>query len=160
MRYRQAHRISWGRILPKLFDVRFATQQGTLDYVWGTSWGVSMRLMGALIMVHGDDAGLVLPPRLAPLQVIIIPIYKGSAEEEQVNSVAEQLLKQLQQAGCTVAYDRRDTHTPGWKFAQYACQGVPLRLSIGPREVAAGTIEVVRRDTQEKTHVAYGCGPP
>ena len=139
-----------GQNFAKAFDVQYATQSGALDYVWGTSWGVSMRLMGALIMVHADDVGLVLPPRLAPLQVIIVPIYRSEEERASVDVVARELLQKLRRGGLSAQYDSRDTHKPGWKFAEYEAQGVPLRLSVGPRDVAAGTVEVVRRDSGEK----------
>ena len=139
-----------GQNFAKAFNVQYATRTGGLEYVWGTSWGVSTRLLGALIMVHGDDRGLVLPPRLAPLQLVIVPIYKGEKEQEKVDQLSTQLLCLLQKAGLSVKYDRRDTHKPGWKFAEYEAQGVPLRLSVGPRDVAAGLVEVSRRDTLEK----------
>lgn len=140
-----------GQNFSKAFDVQYATPSGGMEYVWGTSWGVSTRLMGALIMVHGDDAGLVLPPRLAPVQVVIVPIYRSEEERSSVQEVASQLQQQLQKEGLAVQYDSRDAYTPGWKFAEYEVQGVPLRLSLGPRDLAAGTIEVTRRDTQEKS---------
>ncbi len=139
-----------GQNFAKAFDVKFLDRSGKLEYVWATSWGVSTRLMGALIMAHSDDNGLVLPPRLAPLQVIIVPIYRKKEELEQITVVAEKLLDELKRAGITVKYDDRDTHKPGWKFAEYEMKGVPVRIAIGPRDLAAGTAEVARRDTLEK----------
>ena len=139
-----------GQNFAKAFDVKFATKEGGQDYVWATSWGVSTRLMGALIMTHSDDAGLVLPPKLAPFQVVIVPIYKG---EEQLRLVSEKVVeikKALEEKGISVKYDDRDTYKPGWKFAEYELKGVPIRLAIGQRDLENGTIEVARRDTMEK----------
>ncbi len=139
-----------GQNFAKAFDVKFLDKSGKLEYVWATSWGVSTRLMGALIMAHSDDNGLVLPPKLAPLQVIIIPIYKKQEELQQISNVAEKLTAELKNLGISVKYDDRDTHKPGWKFAEYEVKGVPVRIAIGPRDLANGTAEVVRRDTLEK----------
>jgi len=139
-----------GQNFAKAFDVQFANQEGKLDYVWATSWGVSTRLMGALIMAHGDDNGLILPPRLAPIQVVIVPIYKGVDELAKISNIAVRLKADLEAAGLTVKYDDRDTHKPGFKFADYELKGVPVRIAIGPRDVEAGTIEVARRDTLTK----------
>jgi len=139
-----------GQNFAKAFDVKFLDRNGKLEYVWATSWGVSTRLMGALIMAHSDDNGLVLPPRLAPLQVIIVPIYKKKEELQQISEVANDLMGRLRRAGITVKYDDRDTHKPGWKFAEYEVKGVPVRIAIGPRDLAQGTAEVARRDTLEK----------
>ena len=139
-----------GQNFAKAFDVKFLDRSGKLEYVWATSWGVSTRLMGALIMAHSDDNGLVLPPKLAPLQVIIVPIYRKKEELEQITVVAEKLIEELKNAGVSVKYDDRDTHKPGWKFAEYEMKGVPLRIAIGPRDLANGTAEVARRDTLEK----------
>ena len=139
-----------GQNFAKAFDVKFATKEGKQEYVWATSWGVSTRLMGALIMTHSDDAGLVLPPKLAPYQVVIVPIYKG---KEQLNAVSETALKvkkELESLGVSVKFDNRDTHKPGWKFAEYELKGVPIRLALGNRDLENGTIEVARRDTMEK----------
>ncbi|HJM16635.1 MAG TPA: His/Gly/Thr/Pro-type tRNA ligase C-terminal domain-containing protein, partial [Flavobacteriales bacterium] len=139
-----------GQNFAKAFDVKFATKEGKQEYVWATSWGVSTRLMGALIMTHSDDSGLVLPPKLAPYQVVIVPIYKG---DEQLNAVSETALevkKELESLGVSVKFDNRDTHKPGWKFAEYELKGVPIRLSIGNRDLENRTIEVARRDTMEK----------
>ncbi|MBT5859242.1 MAG: proline--tRNA ligase, partial [Flavobacteriales bacterium] len=139
-----------GQNFAKAFDVKFATKEGKQDYVWATSWGVSTRLMGALIMTHSDDAGLVLPPKLAPYQVVIVPIYKGEEQLEAVSEVALKVKKELESLGVSVKFDNRDTHKPGWKFAEYELKGVPLRLALGNRDLENGTIEVARRDTMEK----------
>ncbi len=139
-----------GQNFAKAFDVKFATKEGKQEYVWATSWGVSTRLMGALIMVHSDDEGLVLPPNLAPIQVVIVPIYKG---EEQLAEISVQALKMktaLEAKGISVKFDNRDTHKPGYKFAEYEFKGVPVRIAIGPRDIENGTVEVARRDTKEK----------
>lgn len=139
-----------GQNFAKAFDVKFATKEGKQEFVWATSWGVSTRLMGALIMTHSDDEGLVLPPNLAPIQVVIVPIYKG---EEQLVQISEQALKmkaELEAKGISVKYDDRDTHKPGFKFAEYEFKGVPVRIAIGPRDMENGTVEVARRDTKEK----------
>jgi len=139
-----------GQNFAKAFEVQFANKEGKLDYVWGTSWGVSTRLMGALIMAHSDDEGLVLPPKLAPIQVVVVPIFRN---EEQLNAVSgklEPLLKELRAKGISVKFDTRDTHTPGWKFAEYELKGVPVRLAVGPRDLENNTVEVARRDTKEK----------
>ena len=139
-----------GQNFAKAFDVKFATKEGKQDYVWATSWGVSTRLMGALIMTHSDDAGLVLPPKLAPYQVVIVPIYKGEEQLEAVSEVALKVKKELESLGVSVKFDNRDAHKPGWKFAEYELKGVPLRLALGNRDLENGTIEVARRDTMEK----------
>ncbi len=139
-----------GQNFAKAFDVKFTDQQGKLDYVWATSWGVSTRLMGALIMAHSDNNGLVLPPKLAPIQVVIVPIYKGQDQLEEITAKAEKIKQSLQDKGISVKYDSRDTHKPGWKFAEYELKGVPVRIVIGPRDVENGTVEVMRRDTLEK----------
>ncbi|MFY0689668.1 MAG: proline--tRNA ligase [Cyclobacteriaceae bacterium] len=139
-----------GQNFAKAFDVKFANKEGKEEFVWGTSWGVSTRLMGALIMAHSDDDGLVLPPMLAPIQVAIVPIYKG---EEQLNAISDKisgLKAELLRKGISVKFDNRDTHKPGWKFAEYELKGVPVRVAIGPRDLENGTIEVARRDTKEK----------
>ena len=140
-----------GQNFAKAFDVKFSDKENKQEYVWATSWGVSTRLMGALVMAHSDDNGLVLPPKLAPIQVVIIPIYKNS---EQLASITERVLKikkAIESKGISVKYDDRDTYKPGWKFAEYELKGVPLRLAIGPRDIEEGTIEVARRDTLEKS---------
>jgi prolyl-tRNA synthetase len=147
-----------GQNFAKAFDVKFATKEGKQEYVWATSWGVSTRLMGALIMTHSDDLGLVLPPKLAPIHVAIIPIYKG---EEQLATIHERLkptIEALKAKGLTVKFDDDDNRKPGWKFAEYEAKGVPVRLAIGSRDLEAGNIEVARRDTQEKQTIAIeGC---
>jgi len=139
-----------GQNFAKAFDVQFANNEGKLEYVWATSWGVSTRLMGALVMAHSDDHGLVLPPKLAPIQVVIVPIYKGLDQVPGLNAVAERIKKELEAKGISVKYDNRDTHKPGWKFAEYELKGVPVRLALGPRDLENGSIEIARRDTLEK----------
>ena len=139
-----------GQNFAKAFDVKFQNKDGKVEHVWATSWGVSTRLMGALIMTHSDDNGLVLPPKLAPDQVVIVPIYRGEEELAQVEAVAKELQAQLRAAGIRVKYDGRDTHKPGWKFNEYELKGVPVRIAIGPRDVANGVVEVARRDTLSK----------
>lgn len=139
-----------GQNFAKAFDVKFSDQEGKLDYVWATSWGVSTRLIGALIMTHSDDLGLVLPPKLAPIHLAIVPIYKG---EDQLNLIRENtlpIIKALREKGLTVKFDDDDNKRPGWKFAEYEAKGVPVRLAIGLRDLENGNIEVARRDTQEK----------
>ncbi len=142
-----------GQNFAKAFDVKFASKEGKLEYVWATSWGVSTRLMGALIMTHSDDKGLVLPPNLAPIQVVIVPIYKGEEQLAQISEVANELTSELRAQGISVKYDDRDTQKPGWKFAQYEMQGVPLRIAIGPKDLEKGTVELARRDTLTKEFV-------
>tara|TARA_R100000306_G_scaffold10971_2_gene13339 strand:+ start:618 stop:2093 length:1476 start_codon:yes stop_codon:yes gene_type:complete len=143
-----------GQNFAKAFDVKFAAKDGTLDYVWATSWGVSTRLMGALVMTHSDDNGLVLPPNLAPDQVVIVPIYRKDEEFEAVNEVALNLMKKLRSKGIRVKYDNRDTQKPGWKFNEYELKGVPVRIAIGPKDVEKGTVELARRDTLQKEFIA------
>jgi prolyl-tRNA synthetase len=139
-----------GQNFAKAFDVQFTDKNGKLDYVWATSWGVSTRLMGALIMAHADNHGLVIPPKLAPLQVVIIPIYKGDGQLEGLTVVAEKIKAGLEAKGITVKYDNRDTHKPGFKFAEYELKGIPVRIAIGPRDLENKTAEVARRDTLTK----------
>lgn len=139
-----------GQNFAKAFDVKFANKEGKQDYVWATSWGVSTRLMGALIMTHSDDYGLVLPPTLAPNQMVIVPIYKSEEELNAINEVASTILKNLRSRNVSVKYDNRDTQRPGAKFAQYELQGVPLRIAIGPKDLENGTVEIARRDTLTK----------
>jgi prolyl-tRNA synthetase len=139
-----------GQNFAKAFDVQFTNRQGKLDWVWATSWGVSTRLMGALIMGHSDDNGLILPPKLAPIQVVIIPIYKGNHELGAIGVTALKLKKELEDNGISVNYDDRDTHKPGWKFTEYEMKGIPVRLALGPRDIQNNTVEVARRDTLEK----------
>jgi prolyl-tRNA synthetase len=143
-----------GQNFAKAFDVKYATKEGGQEYVWATSWGVSTRLMGALIMTHSDDHGLVLPPKLAPTQVVIVPIYKGEEQLNELNSHVEGLVKELRSKGISVKYDNRDTHKPGFKFNEYELKGVPLRISIGPRDLENGTYELARRDTLTKETVS------
>ncbi|HAH38292.1 MAG TPA: proline--tRNA ligase [Algoriphagus sp.] len=140
-----------GQNFAKAFDVKFATKEGGLDFVWGTSWGVSTRLMGALIMAHSDDNGLVLPPKLAPIQVVIVPIYRAEEELNAISEKANEIMAALRKVGVSVKFDNRDTHKPGWKFAEYELKGVPLRIAIGPRDLENGTIELARRDTLTKS---------
>ncbi|WP_372945988.1 proline--tRNA ligase [Muriicola sp.] len=142
-----------GQNFAKAFDVKFANKEGQQDYVWATSWGVSTRLMGALIMTHSDDNGLVLPPKLAPIQVVIVPIYKGMDQLEAISEKVMPLVKELRSRGISVKYDDRDTHKPGFKFNEYELKGVPVRLAIGQRDLQNGTFEVARRDTLEKETV-------
>ena len=139
-----------GQNFAKAFDVTFTDQSGKLDYVYATSWGVSTRLMGALIMAHSDDNGLVLPPKLAPTQVVIVPIYKKNAQLTQISEKANEIKQKLQAKGFSVKYDDRDTQTPGWKFTEYEVKGVPVRIAIGPRDMENNTLEVARRDKLEK----------
>ncbi len=143
-----------GQNFAKAFDVKFADKQGGLEYVWATSWGVSTRLVGALIMAHSDDNGLVLPPKLAPIQVVIVPIYKNDEQYEKVRSKAKEIKDSLRKQGIRVKLDDRDTHKPGWKFNEYEFKGVPVRLAIGPRDVENGTVELARRDTLSKEIVS------
>ena len=139
-----------GQNFAKAFDVKFATKEGNQEYVWATSWGVSTRLMGALIMTHSDDKGLVLPPKLAPFQVVIVPIYKGNEQLEKVSKSAANLKSSLEERGVSVKFDKRDTYKPGWKFAEYELKGVPVRIALGMRDLENGTVELARRDTLEK----------
>jgi prolyl-tRNA synthetase len=139
-----------GQNFAKAFDVQFTDKTGKLDYVWATSWGVSTRLMGALIMGHADNNGLVLPPKLAPIQVVIIPIYKKDEELTLISETVTKIKSELESLGISVKYDDRDTNKPGWKFAEYELKGVPVRLAIGPRDIQNGTVEVARRDTLTK----------
>ena len=143
-----------GQNFAKAFDVKFATKDGGLDLVWGTSWGVSTRLIGALIMAHSDDSGLVLPPKLAPIQVVIIPIVKDKNQYALIDEKLEPIIQKMKTRGISVHYDKRDTHKPGWKFAEYELKGVPLRLAIGPRDLENNTIEIARRDTKTKEIVS------
>ena len=143
-----------GQNFAKAFDVKFATKEGKDEYVWGTSWGVSTRLMGALIMAHSDDEGLVLPPMLAPIQVVIVPIFRKDEELEKISVWADEITTQLRKLNISVQYDKRDTHKPGWKFAEYELKGVPARIAIGPRDLENETVEIARRDTKEKQVVA------
>ena len=139
-----------GQNFAKAFDVQFTSREGKLEYVWATSWGVSTRLIGALIMAHSDNNGLVLPPKLAPIQVVIVPIYKNFDQLAQISEKVKVLVERLKRKGIRVKYDDRDSQRPGWKFAEYEMKGVPVRLAIGPRDLENGSVEVARRDTLEK----------
>lgn len=143
-----------GQNFAKAFDVTFASKEGNQEYVWATSWGVSTRLMGALIMSHSDDNGLVLPPKLAPYQVVIVPIYKGEEQLAAVSARVEEIVAGLKARGISVKYDDSDNKKPGWKFAEYELKGVPVRLALGARDLEQGTIEVARRDTLTKETIA------
>ena len=142
-----------GQNFAKAFDVKFASKEGKQEYVWATSWGVSTRLMGALVMTHSDDNGLVLPPNLAPIQVVIVPIYKGLEQLDAISEKIEPLAKELRKRGISVKYDKRDTHKPGFKFNEYELKGVPVRIAVGQRDLENGTYEVARRDTLQKESV-------
>lgn len=140
-----------GQNFAKAFDVKFATKEGSLEHVWATSWGVSTRLIGALIMTHSDDNGLVLPPKLAPIQVVIVPIYRNDEQRETISEVSLNLVSELKNKGVSVKYDDDDTVKPGWKFNEYELKGVPIRIAIGPRDLENGQVELARRDTLEKS---------
>jgi len=143
-----------GQNFAKAFDVKYATSQGGLEYVWATSWGVSTRLIGALIMTHSDDHGLVLPPNLAPIQVVIIPIYKGDEQQAQIAEVAQKIKASLEEKNIRIKFDNRDKFKPGYKFNEYELKGVPLRIAIGPKDIEKGTLEIARRDTLSKQYVS------
>lgn len=140
-----------GQNFAKAFDVQFTNREGKREFVWATSWGVSTRLMGALIMAHSDDEGLVLPPKLAPVQVVIVPIYKGDEQLKLITEKVNIIIAELKAKNISVKYDDRDTHKPGWKFSEYELKGIPVRIAIGPRDLENGTVEVARRDTKEKS---------
>ena len=140
-----------GQNFAKAFDVKFINKENQLEYVWATSWGVSTRLMGALIMTHSDDNGLVLPPHLAPIQVVIVPVYKNAEQLREVDACVAPIVERFKAMGISVKYDNADNKRPGFKFADYELKGVPVRLVIGARDIANGTIEVMRRDTLEKS---------
>jgi len=143
-----------GQNFAKAFDVKFSDKENKLDYVWATSWGVSTRLIGALVMAHSDDDGLILPPKIAPIQVVIVPIYKGEEQKAQLDERVGVIVKQLKAMGISVKYDDSDNQRPGWKFAEYELKGVPVRLAIGARDLQNNVVEVARRDTKEKTSVS------
>ena len=143
-----------GQNFAKAFDVKFTSKEGKKEHVWATSWGVSTRLIGGLIMTHSDDSGLVLPPKLAPIQVVIVPIYKNEAQLEAISEKVAVFVKELRKKGIAVKFDDRDTYRPGAKFAEYELKGVPVRIAIGNRDLENGTLEVARRDTFEKQTVA------
>jgi prolyl-tRNA synthetase len=140
-----------GQNFAKAFDVKFTGKDGRLDYVWATSWGVSTRLIGALVMAHSDDDGLILPPLMAPVQVIIVPIYKTDEQQKQIYDAADKICNELKSKKIIAQVDKRDTQTPGWKFAEHELKGVPVRIAIGPRDLENQTVEVARRDTKEKS---------
>lgn len=142
-----------GQNFAKAFDVKFTNKEGKIEHVWASSWGVSTRLIGALIMAHSDDAGLVLPPKLAPIQVVIVPIYKNDEELQKISGFVNELSAKLKRMGISVKYDDRDSQRPGFKFAEYELKGVPVRLAIGGRDMENGTVELARRDTREKQTV-------
>lgn len=139
-----------GQNFAKAFDVKFADKENKLEYVWATSWGVSTRLIGALVMAHSDDEGLILPPRIAPMQVVIVPIYKGPDSKPVIDEKASELAKELRAKGIRVKFDNDDTTRPGWKFAEYELRGVPVRIAMGMRDLENGVVEIARRDTKEK----------
>lgn len=139
-----------GQNFAKAFDVKFTNREGKLEYAWATSWGTSTRLMGALIMTHSDDLGLVLPPTLAPIQVVIVPIFKGDEQLQQISVVANEIVDKLKAKGISVKFDNDTQNKPGWKFAEYELKGVPLRIAIGPKDLENGTVEIARRDNLTK----------
>jgi prolyl-tRNA synthetase len=143
-----------GQNFAKAFDVKFSDKENKLDYVWATSWGVSTRLIGALVMAHSDDDGLILPPKIAPLQVVIVPIYKGEEQKARIDVKVLELVKQLKALGVRVKYDDNDNSRPGWKFAEYEMKGVPVRVALGLRDLENNTVELARRDTKEKQSVS------
>lgn len=143
-----------GQNFAKAFDVKFTDKDNKLDYVWATSWGVSTRLVGALVMAHSDDDGLILPPKLAPLQVVIIPIYKGEEKKDLIDNKAQKLVQQFKKIGIRVKYDDSDNARPGWKFAEYEMQGVPIRIALGARDIENNVAEIARRDTKTKQNIS------
>ncbi len=144
-----------GQNFAKAFDVQYLTKENKQEYVWATSWGVSTRLIGALIMAHSDDQGLIMPPRIAPLQVVIIPIYKGEESKPVIDAKASMLIKELKSLGISVKYDDSDNARPGWKFAEYELKGVPVRVAMGLRDIDNNVVELARRDTKEKSAVSF-----
>jgi prolyl-tRNA synthetase len=143
-----------GQNFAKAFDVKFLTKENQQEYVWATSWGASTRLVGALVMAHSDDQGLILPPKIAPLQVVIVPIYKGDEQKEKIDAKAYEIMNELKNLGVRIKYDNNDNARPGWKFAEYEMKGVPVRLALGARDLEKNVVEVVRRDTKEKRVIA------
>jgi prolyl-tRNA synthetase len=143
-----------GQNFAKAFDVKFLSKENQLEYVWATSWGVSTRLVGALVMAHSDDQGLIIPPRIAPLQVVIVPIYKGEEQKATIDVKAKEIISQLKQLGIRVKYDDNDNNRPGWKFAEYEMKGVPVRITLGARDLENNIVEIARRDTKEKKSVS------
>ena len=145
-----------GQNFAKAFDVKFLTKENKQEYVWATSWGVSTRLIGALVMAHSDDDGLILPPRIAPLQVVIVPIYKGDEQKEKIGAKANEIIAQLKALGIRVKYDDNENARPGWKFAEYELKGVPVRIALGARDLESNLVEIARRDTKEKQSISLG----
>src|SRR5215216_6390976 len=143
-----------GQNFAKAFDVKFLSRENKQEYVWATSWGVSTRLIGALVMAHSDDDGLILPPRIAPLQVVIVPIYKGEEQKEKIGAKANEIMQQLKALGIRVKYDDNDNARPGWKFAEYELKGVPVRIALGARDLENNIVEIARRDTKEKQSIS------
>ncbi len=143
-----------GQNFAKAFDVKFSDKNNKLDYVWATSWGVSTRLIGGLVMAHSDDDGLIIPPRIAPIQVVIVPIYKGEEQKAMIGDVVQGMIASMKALGIKVKYDDSDNNRPGWKFAEYELKGVPIRIAVGARDLENQVVEVARRDTKEKTTVA------
>ena len=143
-----------GQNFAKAFDVKFSDKNNTLDYVWATSWGVSTRLIGALIMAHSDDQGLIMPPKIAPIQVVIVPVYKGEESKPVIDAKANEMKSQLKALGVSVKYDNNDNSRPGWKFAEYELKGVPVRIAMGLRDIENNMVEVARRDTKEKNSIS------
>lgn len=138
-----------GQNFAKAFDVKFANKENQMEYVWATSWGVSTRLVGALVMAHSDDEGLILPPRIAPFQVVIVPIYKGEEQKKLIDEKVNAIMKELKSYGIRVKYDDKDNARPGWKFAEYELKGVPVRMAIGARDLEQNVVELARRDTRK-----------
>lgn len=143
-----------GQNFAKAFDVKFLNKENQLDYVWATSWGVSTRLVGALVMAHSDDSGLILPPKLAPLQVVIVPVYKGDEKKKEIDAAGREMMNRLKAAGIRTKFDDNDNSRPGWKFAEYELKGVPVRLALGARDLEKNEVEIARRDTKEKRVIA------
>jgi prolyl-tRNA synthetase len=139
-----------GQNFARAFDVKFSDRNNKLDYVWATSWGVSTRLIGALIMAHSDDEGIIMPPRIAPIQVVIVPVYKGDDSKPAIDAKAQQVASDLKALGIRVKFDNSDNSRPGWKFAEYELKGVPVRVAMGLRDIENNSVEVARRDTKEK----------
>jgi prolyl-tRNA synthetase len=143
-----------GQNFAKAFDVKFSDKNNTQEYVWATSWGVSTRLIGGLVMTHSDDEGLVLPPRIAPVQVVIVPIFKGDEQKAMIDEKMAVVVASFKAAGIRVKYDNTDNNRPGWKFAEYELKGVPIRIAVGPRDLENNQVELARRDTKEKTAIS------
>ncbi len=143
-----------GQNFAKAFDVKFLNQKGELEYVWATSWGVSTRLIGAIIMTHSDNNGLVLPPAISPLHVVIVPIYKSVDEKFEIMNYCNNIFNEIKQHNITVKFDDRDTHKPGWKFAEYELKGIPIRIAVGPKDIENNQVEIARRDTLEKFFIS------